>query len=171
MRIENRFTVSLPIDQAWKVLLDVEGIAPCMPGAEIDDVIEDGFAGTVKVKLGAILATFKGTVHFTELDEEAHRIVLHAKGREIKGQGNATADVTVVLSEVAGLRGPNAVAGLRGPNAVAGTEASIDADIAISGKIVQFGRGVILDVSAKLIRQFVDCLEDKLANEGLASGV
>lgn len=166
MRIENRFTVSLPIDEAWKVLLDVEGIAPCMPGAEIDDIIEDGFAGTVKVKLGAILATFKGTVHFTELDEEHHRIVLHAKGREIKGQGNATADVTVVLSEVeTGLRGPNAMA------AVAGTEASIDADIAITGKIVQFGRGVILDVSAKLIRQFVDCLEDKLANEGLASGV
>lgn len=154
MRIENRFTVSLPIDQAWKVLLDVEGIAPCMPGAEIEDVIEDGFAGTVKVKLGAILATFKGTVHFTELDEEDHRIVLHAKGREIRGQGNATADVTVVLTQVA-----------------RGTEASIDADIAISGKIVQFGRGVILDVSAKLIRQFVDCLEDKLASEGLVSGV
>lgn len=160
MRIENRFTVSLPIDQAWKVLLDVEGIAPCMPGAEIDDVIEDGFAGTVKVKLGAILATFKGTVHFTELDDQAHRIVLHAKGREIRGQGNATADVTVVLNEVA-----------NGPNAAAGTEASIDADIAITGKIVQFGRGVILDVSAKLIRQFVDCLEDKLANEGLGTGL
>jgi uncharacterized protein len=154
VRIENRFTVSLPIDQAWKVLLDVEGIAPCMPGAEIDDVIEDGFAGTVKVKLGAILATFKGTVHFTELDEDAHRIVLHAKGRETKGQGNATADVTVLLESVA-----------------EGTQASIDADITITGRIVQFGRGVILDVSAKLIRQFVDCLEDKLANQELATGV
>ena len=153
MRIENRFTVSLPVEDAWSVLLDVEGIAPCMPGAEIDDVIEDGFAGRVKVKLGAILAQFKGTVKFTEVDEEAHRIVLHASGREVKGQGNATADVTAVLSPTE-----------------EGTEVSIDADIMITGKIVQYGRGVIMDVSAKLIRQFVDCLEDKLAAEGLTAG-
>ncbi len=152
MRIENRFTVSLPVEEAWQVLLDVEGIAPCMPGAEIEDVIEDGFAGSVKVKLGAILATFRGTVHFTELDEQAHRIVLHATGREIRGQGNATAEVTVVLEPTG-----------------EGTEARIDADITITGRIVQFGRGVILDVSAKLIREFVDCLEKKLAAEGLTS--
>jgi carbon monoxide dehydrogenase subunit G len=153
VRIEHRFTVSLPVEEAWAVLLDVEGIAPCMPGAEIDDVIEDGFAGTVRVKLGAILATFKGTVRFTEVDEETHRIVLHASGRETKGQGNATADVTAVLTATDG-----------------GTEVSIDSDIRITGRIVQFGRGVILDVSAKLIQQFVDCLEDKLASGALVPG-
>src|SRR5919199_1593816 len=95
VHIENRFTVSLPVDDAWKVLLDVEGIAPCMPGAEIEDVIEDGFAGRVKMKMGPIMTEFKGTVSFKELDEEAHRIVLRAVGRETKGQGNASADVTV----------------------------------------------------------------------------
>jgi carbon monoxide dehydrogenase subunit G len=150
VRIENRFTVSLPVEDAWKVLLDVEGIAPCMPGAEIEDVIEDGFAGSVRVKLGAILATFKGTVVFKEVDEDTHRIVLHASGRETKGQGNATADVTAVLAASDG-----------------GTAVAIDSDIRITGRIVQFGRGVILDVSAKLIQQFVDCLEDKLATGSL----
>ena len=153
MRIESRFTVSLPVDDAWQVLLDVEGIAPCMPGAEIEDVIEDGFAGSVRVKLGAILAIFKGTVRFTEVDEEAHRIVLHATGRETKGQGNATANVTAVLTPTD-----------------AGTEVAIDSDITIVGRIAQFGRGVILDVSAKLIQQFVDCLEDKLATGSLVPG-
>ena len=153
MRIEHRFTVSLPVEDAWQVLLDVEGITPCMPGAEIDDVIEDGFGGTVRIKLGAILTTFRGTVRFREVDEEAHRIVLHASGRETKGQGNATADVTAVLSPTGD-----------------GTEVSIDSDITITGRIVQFGRGVILDVSAKLIQQFVDCLEDKLASGSLVPG-
>ncbi|MDQ6727120.1 MAG: SRPBCC family protein [Actinomycetota bacterium] len=149
MRIENRFTVSLPIEEAWGVLFDIEGIAPCMPGAVVDEVGEDGVAGRVKIKLGAIVTQFKGTVRFAEMDQEANRIVLHASGREMRGQGNATADVTVVLSPTD-----------------AGTEVSIDADLAITGKIVQYGRGVIVDVTTKLIRQFVDCLEDKLATEG-----
>jgi carbon monoxide dehydrogenase subunit G len=152
MRIENRFTVSLPIEDAWKVLLDVEGIAPCMPGAQIDDVIDDGFAGRVKLKMGPIMTEFKGTVVFKELDEEAHRIVLRAVGRETKGQGNASADVTVLLT----------ASGKR-------TTVSIDTDLSITGKIVQFGRGVIVDVSAKLINEFVRCLEDKLAHQELTT--
>lgn len=150
MRMENRFTVSPPVEEAWQVLLDVEGIVPCMPGAEIDDVVDEGFAGRVKLKLGAIRANFKGTVRFAELDEEAHRIVLHASGRETKGQGNATADVTVTLTATD-----------------AGTEVTIDTDLTITGKIVQFGRGAIIDVSAKLIAEFVECLEDKLAKQDL----
>jgi carbon monoxide dehydrogenase subunit G len=120
VHIENHFTVSPSVDETWKVLLDVEGIVPCMPGAEILDLIDDGFAGSVKVKLGAIVAKFKGTVRFTELDEEAHRIVLHASGREMKGQGNATADVTVALT-----------------SAGSGTDVAIETELAISGKIVQ----------------------------------
>lgn len=149
MQMQNRFTVSLPVEAAWALLLDVEEIAPCMPGAEIDDVIEDGFAGRVKLKLGAILTQFKGTVRFTEIDEQAHRIALHAEGRETKGQGNASADATVVLTE-----------------SEEGTEVVIDTDLTMSGKIVQFGRGMIVDVSAKLINQFVGCLQEKLAARG-----
>jgi carbon monoxide dehydrogenase subunit G len=149
VHLENRFSVSLPVDEAWTVLLDVEQIAPCMPGAQIDDVIDDGFAGTVKVKLGAIVATFKGTVTFTEADETQHRIVLHASGRETKGQGNATADVTVQLT----------AAGKK-------TDVVIDTELSITGRIVQFGRGVIVDVSKKMIGEFVTCLEGKLARQG-----
>jgi carbon monoxide dehydrogenase subunit G len=115
-------------------------------------VIDDGFAGSVKVKLGAIVAKFKGTVRFTELDEEAHRIVLHASGREMKGQGNATADVTVALT-----------------SAGSGTDVAIETELAISGKIVQYGRGVIVDVSAKLVNEFVECLEGKLANKEIGT--
>jgi carbon monoxide dehydrogenase subunit G len=150
MHMQNRFTVGVPVDAAWKVLLDVEGIAPCMPGAEIDDVIEDGFAGRVKLKLGAIQTQFKGTVRFSEIDEEAHRIVLHAVGRETRGQGNASADVAVVLTRAAG---------------DTATEAVIDTELTMTGKIVQFGRGAIVDVSARLINDFVTCLEDRLARQ------
>lgn len=153
MHMENRFTVSVPVDQTWAVFLDVEGIVPCMPGAQLTEVLEDGFAGSVKIKLGAVTAQFKGTVMLTEVDMEANRMRLHASGREIKGQGNATADVVVQLTSTAD----------------GGTEVLIDTDLAISGKIVQYGRGVIVDVSAKLVKQFVDCLEDKLAREGVSA--
>jgi len=148
LRIENRFTVKLPVDETWKVLFDIEGITPCMPGAEIDEITDDGITGSVKIKLGAIRAHFKGTVAFTEMNEEANRMVLHAVGREAKGLGNAVADVTVVLAPTD-----------------SGTDVSIDAEVMITGKIIQYGRGVIVDVSAKLIRQFVECLEEKLAEE------
>lgn len=149
MHLEHSFTVSLPVDEAWGVLLDVEGIVPCMPGAEIHEVLEDSFVGGVKVKLGAIVAQFKGTARLTEVDEEASRIVLHASGREVKGQGNATADVTLTLTPSDG-----------------GTDVLIETELALAGKIVQYGRGAIAGVSAKLIKQFVECLEDKLAQDG-----
>lgn len=153
MHMENRFTVSVPVDQTWAVFLDVEGIVPCMPGAELTEVLDDGFAGSVKIKLGAVTAQFKGTVMLTEVDMEANRMRLHASGREIKGQGNATADVVVQLTATD----------------KGGTEVVIDTDLNISGKIVQYGRGVIVDVSAKLVKQFVDCLEDKLTREGVST--
>lgn len=149
MRIEDRFTVSLPIDETWKVFLDVERIAPCMPGAQLQEMTDDEYRGVVKVKLGAITAQYKGAVRFDEVDEAGHRLVLRAEGRETRGQGNAAATVVATLH----------------PAADGGTEVAIDTDLTINGRIAQFGRGVMVDVSSKLLGEFARCLEDDLAKE------
>jgi carbon monoxide dehydrogenase subunit G len=146
MRIEDRFTVSLPVAEAWKVFLDVERIAPCMPGAQLQEITEDEYRGIVKVKLGAITAQFKGAVRFAEVDEAERRVVLRAQGREIRGQGNASATVTATLSDAAGN----------------GTEVAIDTDLSITGRVAQFGRGVLADVSSKLLADFARCIEANL---------
>jgi carbon monoxide dehydrogenase subunit G len=151
VRIENRFKVSLPVDDAWKVLLDIERIAPCMPGAELQEVDGEEYRGVVKVKLGAITTQFKGVVRFTEVDESARRIVMRAEGRDTRGQGNANATVTAVLTP-----------------AGEGTDVAIDTDLSISGKVAQFGRGVMGEVSNKLLGQFVSCLEADLAGPSVA---
>jgi carbon monoxide dehydrogenase subunit G len=149
MRIDNRFTVALPVEDAWKVLLDVERIAPCMPGAELQEITDDEYRGIVKVKLGAITAQYKGAVRFAEVDETGRRIVLRAEGRETRGQGNAAATVTATLHPA-------------GDH----TEVSIETDLTISGRIAQFGRGVMADVSSKLLGEFVNCLEHDLLSGG-----
>lgn len=149
MRIEDRFTVSLPIDETWKVFLDVERIAPCMPGAQLQEMTDDEYRGVVKVKLGAITAQYKGVVRFEEVDEAAHRMVLRAEGRETRGQGNAAATVVATLS----------------PASDGGTDVAIETDLTITGRIAQFGRGVMADVSSKLLGEFARCLEDDLAKE------
>lgn len=146
MRIDNTFTVGLPAEDAWKVLLDVERIAPCMPGAELQEITEDEYRGVVKVKLGAITAQYKGAVRFAEIDEAGRRIVLRAEGRETRGQGNASATVTATLR----------------PAGEGRTEVAIETDLTISGKIAQFGRGVMADVSSKLLDQFATCLESTI---------
>jgi uncharacterized protein len=146
MRIDNSFTVGLPAEDAWKVLLDVERIAPCMPGAELQEITEDEYRGVVKVKLGAITAQYKGAVRFAEIDEAGRRIVLRAEGRETRGQGNASATVTATLR----------------PAGEGRTEVAIETDLTISGKIAQFGRGVMADVSSKLLDQFASCLESTI---------
>jgi len=145
MRIQDRFTVSVPLDEAWQVLLDVERVAPCLPGAQLQEIDGDDYRGVVKVKLGAITAQFKGTVRFTEVDEAAHRVVMSAQAREVRGQGNASATVTTTLRQADG-----------------GTEAEIDTDLAITGRMAQFGRGVMGDVSSKLLGEFARCLEERL---------
>lgn len=149
MRIEDRFTVSLIIEETWKVFRDVERIAPCMPGAELTEVTDDEYRGVVKIKLGAITAQYKGAVRFEEVDEAGHRLVLRAEGRETRGQGNAAATVVATLH----------------PAPDGGTEVSIDTDLKITGRIAQFGRGVMADVSSKLLGEFARCLEDDLAKE------
>src|SRR5947209_12561759 len=153
MRIENSFTVGLPEEDAWRVLLDVERIAPCMPGAELQEITEDEYRGVVKVKLGAITAQYKGAVRFAEVDETGRRLVLKADGRETRGQGNASAMVTATLR----------------PAGEGRTEVSIETDLTISGKIAQFGRGVLADVSSKLLADFARCLENDLLSGGVGA--
>jgi uncharacterized protein len=150
MKLENEFRVDVPVDEAWRVLLDVERIAPCMPGAQLQEVEGDEYRGIVKVKVGPITAQYKGVARITESDDINHRAVILAEGRDTRGQGNASATATAVLQ----------------PDGD-GTRVSIDSDVTITGKVAQFGRGVIADVSAKLLDQFVACLErDVLSSPG-----
>jgi uncharacterized protein len=150
MKLENEFRVDVPVEEAWRVLLDVERIAPCMPGAQLQEVEGDEYRGIVKVKVGPITAQYKGVARITESDGTNHRAVIRAEGRDTRGQGNASATATAVLQ----------------PDGD-GTRVSIDSDVTITGKVAQFGRGVIADVSAKLLDQFVACLErDVLSSAG-----
>jgi carbon monoxide dehydrogenase subunit G len=152
MRIEDQFRVNLPVEEAWKLLLDIEQIAPCMPGAALQEVEGDEYRGVVKVKVGPITAQYKGAARFAEVDEQAHRAVISASGRDTRGQGNASATVTASLEAVDG-----------------GTQVRIDTDLSITGKVAQFGRGVIGDVSSKLLAQFVANLERDVLSGGAAS--
>ena len=149
MELTNEFRVPLPVDEAWALLTDVERIAPCMPGAQLQEVEGDEYRGIVKVKVGPITAQYKGKARFQEQDEGAHRAVLLAEGRETRGQGNASASIAATLEADGD-----------------GTRVSIVTDLAVTGRVAQFGRGVLADVSAKLLDQFVACLEsDVLSGE------
>jgi len=143
MKIEDTFRVDLPIEEAWRVLLDIERIAPCMPGAELQEVEGDEYRGVVKVKVGPITAQYKGAARLVEADAAVHRAVIEASGRDTRGQGNASATVTMSLTSLSG----------------ESTEVSVDNDVTVTGKVAQFGRGVMADVSSKLLAQFVECLE------------
>ena len=149
MELTNEFTVGVPVERAWQVLTDVEGIAPCMPGAELQEVAGDEYRGIVKVKVGPITAQYKGAARFVELDERGRRAVLRAEGRDTRGQGNANATITATLV----------------PDDD-GTRVSVLTDLAVTGRVAQFGRGVLADVSAKLLGQFVSCLESTVLVEG-----
>jgi carbon monoxide dehydrogenase subunit G len=148
MKITNEFTVHTPIDRAWQVLTDLTGIAPCMPGAQLTGVDGDVYQGKVKIKVGPVLSEFAGTARFTEKDDAAYRAVIDAKGRDARSAGNASALVTAVLAPAGD-----------------STTVSVDTDLKISGKLAQFGSGMIKEVSAKLLAQFVANLEAKLATE------
>jgi carbon monoxide dehydrogenase subunit G len=148
MKIDNRFTVSAPIDRAWAVLTDLEGIAPCMPGAQLTGVVDDVYSGKVTVKVGPVTSEYAGTARFVDKDDVAHRAVINAAGRDSRGAGNASATITASLTP----------AGTR-------TEVSVETDLKITGRVAQFGSGVIKEISAKLLGQFVESLESKLTSE------
>ena len=142
MELTNTFDVSVPIDTAWAVLTDVERIAPCLPGAQLQEIEGEEYRGIVKVKVGPITAQYKGKATFVERDDVNYRVVLDAAGRDTRGAGNASAIITAVL-EPAGT----------------GTHVTVTTDLTVTGKVAQFGRGVLADVSAKILGQFVDNLE------------
>ena len=140
--ITDSFTVATPIDQTWKILLDIERIAPCLPGAQLQEIDGDEFRGVVKVKVGPITAQYKGAAKLAEVDEAARRILIDASGRDTRGQGNANATITVQMAEHDG-----------------GTKVDLDTELHVTGKVAQFGRGAMAEISAKLLKQFVDNLE------------
>ena len=142
MELTNAFDVGVAPDEAWEVLTDLERIAPCMPGAQLQEVEGDEYRGTVKVKVGPITAQYKGTAIFVEQDAESRTAVLKAEGRDTRGAGNASALITAALTAADG-----------------GTHVEVGTDLKVTGKVAQMGRGVMADVSAKLMGEFVENLE------------
>jgi carbon monoxide dehydrogenase subunit G len=145
-QIINEFTVNRPIDEAWPIICDVERIAPCLPGAQLDEIEGDIYRGRVKVKLGAVATQFKGEAHFVERNDETHHAELKAKGRDTGGRGNAEADIYADAEALS-------------PTS---TRCVVVADLHITGKVAQFGRGIMGDVSKKLIDQFAGNLNTML---------
>ncbi|MFD1825750.1 MULTISPECIES: SRPBCC family protein [Mumia] len=146
MDLSHTFTVPAPIETTWAAFNDLESIAPCMPGATVEVVDENDFTGTIKIKLGPISLVYGGSGTYVERDEAERRVVIDAKGKDKRGQGTAGAKVTTRLF----------------PDGE-GTRVEVVTDLAITGKPAQFGRGVIQDVSDKLLSQFVGCISDRLS--------
>ncbi|RYF58369.1 MAG: carbon monoxide dehydrogenase [Comamonadaceae bacterium] len=143
MQISDEFIVPLPPDEAWPVLLDLERVAPCLPGATITAIDGDDFEGKAKIKVGPITAEYKGAARFVERDEAGHRATLRATGKDARGQGNVSANI-----------------GLRLVAHEGGSRVLVDTEMDISGKIAQFGRGVINDAAAALLGVFAERLSE-----------
>jgi uncharacterized protein len=153
MRLDHEFTVPVPATQAWPVLLDIDRIAPCMPGATVTKVDGDDFEGTVKVKVGPITVTYGGTASFLEKDEAQRIAVIEARGKETRGSGTANARITAQLFD----------------NGDDSTRVAVVTDLSITGKPAQFGRGVMNDVGNKLLGRFADCLAGELGGTSMAT--
>jgi uncharacterized protein len=144
MKLEHSFQVRAPLERVWERLIDVEQVAPCLPGAEITEVGEDGtYRGTFSVRLGPTTAAYRGELALQEVDEAAHRVVMRASGQDKRGQGSAKASIVSAMSEEAGV-----------------TRVDVETDFTITGRLARFGRGgMIQDVSNRLLRDFSDCLQ------------
>jgi carbon monoxide dehydrogenase subunit G len=156
MKLENEFTVPAPVEQAWEVLLDVERVAPCLPGAAIEGTDGDEHKGTMTIRIGPITTRYSGTVKIEEADASARRAVMRAQARDQRGQGTAAATITSTMEEVEG-----------------GTRVRVETEMRVTGPAAQFGRGVMQDVSAKLMGRFADCLAEEMAGAaatGVAAG-
>jgi uncharacterized protein len=153
VELTHEFSVSAPVEETWAVLTDLERIAPCLPGFELQEVDGDEYRGVVKVKVGPMTAQYKGVASFRERDEANHRAVVRAEGRDTRGQGNASATVTATLAPENG-----------------GTHVTLHTDLTITGKVAQFGRGVLADVSSKLLGQFVQALEADVLKGAATAG-
>lgn len=146
MELSHRFTVPIGVEETWAHFNDIASVAECFPGAVVTEADDSSFSGSVKVKLGPIALQYNGSGTFVDKDPEAHRFVVDAKGKDKRGNGTAGAKVTVSMT-----------------GAGDSTDVSVETDLAITGKPAQFGRGVMQDVSDKLLGQFVACLEQRLA--------
>lgn len=146
MELSNDFEVSVGVNETWDVLNDLERIAPCLPGAQLQEIEGDEFRGLVKVKVGPITANYKGKAVFVEQDLQDLKVVLKADGRDTRGAGNATALITAKLE----------------PLTDDSTRVKVDTDLVVTGKVAQFGRGVMADVSTKLMAQFAENLGELL---------
>src|SRR6476620_1056101 len=155
MEMDHSFTVPVPPDRAWDVLLDVEKIAPCMPGATVDEFDGEVVTGRIKVKVGPVSLTYRGTAKFTERDPDARVIVLEASGKETRGAGTASATVRATLEPESGGEG---------------TTASMHTTMNVTGRPAQFGRGVMIEVGSKLVEQFAQNLRQLIAEDGAAGG-
>ncbi|MFF7981459.1 SRPBCC family protein [Streptomyces sp. NPDC007901] len=147
MELHHEFTVPVPADEAWRALLDIERVAPCLPGAVVEDYDGKTVTGSVKVKVGPVTVAYRGTAVFEEQDASAHRMVLLASGRETRGQGTARATVTATLTERDGA-----------------TAVSVRTDLTVTGRPAQFGRGVLAEVGDRLVGQFATCLAERLTD-------
>jgi carbon monoxide dehydrogenase subunit G len=146
--LEHQFTVNAPVDVVWQALLDPQRVAPCMPGATLTSVDGPAFAGTVKVKLGPISLQYKGTGEFAETDEATRTVKIKASGKDARGNGTATADVTVVLSDKDGV-----------------TTGAVSTELSITGRPAQFGRGMIAEVGGRILDTFAGNLAKQLEPE------
>ena len=149
MKIENEFVVDAPVQQAWEVILDLERVAPCLPGAALEEAAGDEYQGTMAVKLGPISAKYRGTVKVEEADEENHRAVLRASGKDLRGQGTASATIDCTMN---------------GENGA--TRVRVETDMQVTGRVAQFGRGIMQDVATKMLEQFAACVEREIVSGG-----
>ena len=147
MDLNHEFTVNVPVAEAWAILTDLERIAPCLPGAQLTEVEGDTYRGQVKIKVGPILAQFKGQASFVSRDDVAHKASLKGEGRDTTGKGNASAIITAELTSVTSTS----------------TKCTVHTDLSISGKVAQFGRGALADVSDKLLAQFSENLNQLIS--------
>ncbi len=153
MDLNHEFIVNVPVNDAWIILTDLERIAPCLPGAQLTEVEGDTYRGQVKVKVGPIVAQFKGQASFVTRDDLAHRAMLKGEGRDTTGKGTASAIITAQLTSVT-------------PTS---TKCTVVTELTISGKVAQFGRGALADVSDKLLKQFSENLNQLIASAPAAT--
>lgn len=149
----NEFTVNRPIEEAWPLITDLERIAPCLPGAELQEIEGPTYRGVVKVKLGAISSQFKGEAHFVERDDDNYRAVIKGAGRDTGGRGNASAEISAQAESLS-------------PTS---TRVAVTTELHITGKVAQFGRGIMGDVSSKLMAQFADNLNEMIDEQGMGT--
>lgn len=150
MKLENEFTVDVPVEDAWNVLLDLERVTPCLPGAALTEESGDEYKGEMKVRLGPVSQEYQGTVKIEEADESEHRAVIRAEGKDARGQGTASATITSTLQDEGN----------------GSTKVHVETDMQLTGRAAQFGRGVQQDVAAKLLGRFAECLENEIMGGG-----